>query len=355
MAGFFGLFDYNKEGPGVYLNEPPKGPVKTFFAILGRKFWKIVTLNIMYVLFSIPVIIIALLVGAYVFPMLLPFLQIEILEKLLTGEGVGAAITAATAQTSSKAVSEVVQMTPKETAAFLFVQFNLVLSMSLIGMQLFVVGPVQAGVTYILRNYSREEHAFMWGDFKDHARKNFKQSIITGTIGILAFIIMSVNFSFYASGDVVKNGILNSILTGLMFILFLMFAMMQMYIYPMMVTFKLSIRQLYKNSLLLTIAKLPSNIGIFLLSTLIVTLIPILAIFFLGGIGIVFCIFYYLFIGFGLNLYLTNFYVYRQLKKYMIDPTLEEERKARELLEQQEDENSEKSEEEPIFRDSIDS
>jgi hypothetical protein len=48
MAGFFGLFDYNKEGPGVYLNEPPKGPFKTFFTVLGRKFWKIITVNIMY-------------------------------------------------------------------------------------------------------------------------------------------------------------------------------------------------------------------------------------------------------------------------------------------------------------------
>ncbi len=346
MAGFFGLFDYNKEGPGVYLNEPPKGPVKTFFSILGRKFWKIITVNIMYVLLSLPIILLALLIGAYIFPMLIPFLKLDVLEKFLSPAGVAAAVTQAVSQVASSAASAVKEMTPKETAAVLFVQINLVFSMALIGLQLIVLGPVQAGVTYIFRNYSREEHAFIWGDFKDHAKKNWKQSLITSAISILAFIIMSVNLSFYSSGDIVKNSFLNSILTGLMFILFMIFAMMQMYIYPMLVTFKLTLRQLYKNSLLLTIAKLPSNIGIFLLSLLIILIIPMAGIFLLGGLGIVFCVFYYIFIAFGLNLFLTNFHVYRQLKKYMIDPTLEEERKAKEL-----EGITEEVPEEPIFQD----
>lgn len=353
MAGFFGLFDYNKEGPGVYLNEPPKSASKTFFTILGRKFWKIITINMMYVLLSIPVIIIALLVGTYIFPSLIPFLQLETLEKLLTPQtaavtaaSISQAVSQAVSGTTSQVAEAVKELSPKETAAILFLQFNVVLSMALIGVQLVVCGPVQAGVTYLFRNYSREEHAFIWGDFKDHAKKNFKQSLITSAISFLVFIVLSVNFTFYANNQLVSNVFLNGIFTGLVVILFIMFTIMQMYIYPMMVTFKLTIRQLYKNAFLLTIAKLPSNIGIFLLTLILILAIPMAAILFLGGIGIVVCIFYYLFIGFGINLLLTNFHVYRQLKKYMIDPTLEEERKKKELEGIEEEEK-----EEPIFQD----
>jgi len=357
MAGFFGLFDYSKEGPGVYLNEPPKGPAKTFFAILSRKFWKIITVNMLYVLLSIPVIILALLIGTYIFPTLIPFLQLDVLEKLLTPQTAGVSSTAISqavsqavsqtvSQTASQATDVIAELNPKETAAILFLQFNVVFSMALIGIQLIVCGPVQAGITYIFRNYSREEHAFIWGDFKDHAKKNFKQSTITSLIGLFVFIIMSVNLSFYSSSQLIQNGFLNGIFTGLVAILFIMFAMMQMYIYPMMVTFKLTIRQLYKNAFLLTIAKLPSNFGIFLITLFLTLLIPLAAILFLGGIGIVICIFYYVFIGFGINLLLTNFHVYRQLKKYMIDPTLEEERKQKELEGIEVEEK-----EEPIFQD----
>lgn len=354
MGGFFGLFDYNKEGPGVYLNEPPKGPAKTFFSILGRKFWKIVTVNMMYILFSLPVILIALLVGTYIFPTLIPLLQLDSLTKLLTPEGVSAAVatvTQAASQAASQAAGqakEVVTLTPKETAAILILQFNLVLSMALIGIQLVVCGPVQAGVTYILRNYSREEHAFIWGDFKDHAKRNWKQSTLTSLIGLAVFIILSVNYTFYSNSQLTKNTFLNGALTGIVIVLFFLFTMMQMYIYPMMVTFKLNLKQLYKNALLLTLAKLPQNIGIFLLTLIITLVIPLAAVLFLSSIGFLFCLVYYVFVAFGLNLLITNFFTYRQLKKYMIDPILEEEKKAKEQAGIQ---TMNSVTEEPIFRD----
>ncbi|MHB1483127.1 MAG: YesL family protein [Saccharofermentanales bacterium] len=366
MAGIFGFFDYNKEGPGVYLNEPPKGPFKTFFSVIGRKFWKIVSVNIIYILISLPILALAFIIGIYVFPTIIPFLQIEVLEKLFTADktasgvsGVSQAVSqisqavsqaaSQAASTVSKAASAVsdpaIVLTPKETAAVLFLQLNLALSMMVVGLQLVVLGPAQAGITYVLRNFSREEHAFVWADFKDHAKKNWKQSAITSIISILAFIIMSVNFTYYSSSQFSGNGFLSGILTGLVVILFGLFTMMQMYIYPMMVTFKLSLRQLYKNSFLLTIAKLPSNIGIFIISIIITMVIPLSAILIIGPTGTVFSIFYYIFICFGLNLLVTNFHVYRQLKKYMIDPTLEEERKAKEAAGLEEDT------EKPIFQD----
>lgn len=363
MAGIFGFFDYNKEGPGVYLNEPPKGPLKTFFSVLGRKFWKIISLNILYLLISLPFIALAFIIGLYIFPSIFPFLQIEVLEKLFTPDTttstvsqvssvvsqVSSAVTSAVSSTVSQAASTVSQapvvLTPKETAAVLLLQLNLVLSMMLVGLQLVVLGPAQAGISYVLRNFSREEHAFIWGDFRDHAKKNWKQSTLTCLISLFAFVILSINFSFYANNPFGGNTFIGGIFTGLVIILFGIFTMMQMYIYPMMVTFKLTLKQLYKNSLLLTIAKLPSNIGIMIISMFFTLIIPLAFILFLGAIGTVLCVFYYIFIYFGLNLLITNFHVYRQLKKYMIDPTLEEERKEKEA------QGISEETEEPIFQD----
>ena len=330
MAGFFGLFDYNKEGPGVYLNEPPKGPFKTFFAILGRKFWKVIIINMMYVVLSIPVLLVAWLAGSQIFPGLLPGLTLENLTKIFSS-----AVSSGSVSQASQAVSEIISsgvsgasavsgaggtLSPQETAAILFSQINLVLSFSLVGMQLFVLGPVHAGITYLFRNYSREEHAFIWGDFTEHLKKNWKQSILKRIISFFTVIILSVNFSFYSQGDFISNTFITGLLTGAVAVIFVIFAMMHMYIYPMMVTFKLSIRQLYKNSVLLTMARLPWNIGITLLSVFITTLIPMGLFFLAGNIGMILGIFYYFFLAFGANMLLTNFFVYRQLKKFMIDP-----------------------------------
>ena len=56
MAGFFGLFDYSKPGKGVYKNEPQKSHFAQFWTLVQRKFWNLVQLNLLYLLFCIPIV-----------------------------------------------------------------------------------------------------------------------------------------------------------------------------------------------------------------------------------------------------------------------------------------------------------
>ena len=56
------FFNYNKEGPGVSKDESESG-IGKFFRILKSKFWKICTLNMLYVVCLIPII--AMCVGIY--------------------------------------------------------------------------------------------------------------------------------------------------------------------------------------------------------------------------------------------------------------------------------------------------
>lgn len=51
MAGFFGLFNYAKEGPGIRKDAPKKKTFIVFFETFFRNFWKFIPVNLLYSLF----------------------------------------------------------------------------------------------------------------------------------------------------------------------------------------------------------------------------------------------------------------------------------------------------------------
>ena len=56
MAGFFGLFNYEKEGPGISKNAPKKKTFIVFFETFFRNFWKFIPINLVYGLISFPLV-----------------------------------------------------------------------------------------------------------------------------------------------------------------------------------------------------------------------------------------------------------------------------------------------------------
>lgn len=50
------FFDYQSSGKGIAKNGPEKKPFFKYFEILGRKFWQILELNLLFVLFCLPVV-----------------------------------------------------------------------------------------------------------------------------------------------------------------------------------------------------------------------------------------------------------------------------------------------------------
>lgn len=274
MAGFFGFFDYTKPGPGVPKDSPPKAKFLVFFEVFGRKFWKLIRMNIMFLIFNIPAVIAALVAMQFIFQ-----------QKLLPDMGDD-----------------------------LFVRFAL--GSFLLCIPVITVGPAQAGYTYILRNYSREEHAFPWWDFKDAALKNFKESMIICVLDFVFVLVFGIAINFYSKVEM--NSIIPALATGFLIMAFIVFLMMHLYIYPMLVTFKLKIKQIYKNALIFAMAKFLPNLGI-----LILCFVLLQATFIYPVIGIIlFCLITMSLIGL-----ITNFYAYPKLKKYIIDKLPEEERK----------------------------
>lgn len=56
MAGFFGLFDSTKPGPGISKNEPKKKRFFQFWELYFRKFFKLIIANLLYALVSLPLV-----------------------------------------------------------------------------------------------------------------------------------------------------------------------------------------------------------------------------------------------------------------------------------------------------------
>lgn len=267
-----GLFssNYNKPGPGVDKDAPPKPSIFVFFEVLQRKFWNLIKVNLMFVLFNIPALLIAFIIASVY------------MQKIELGG---------------------------ETENFV-IRFVLAAFMTLL--PLITMGPVQAGFTYILRNYSREEHAFIWSDFKEHFVKNFKQGMAITGIDIVVIYILGIALNFYTS----YSNLVSVAATSFVVLAIVIYSMMHLYIYPMLVTVKLSVKNIYKNALIFSIIKLFPNLIIFVLNLI-----------------IAFAAFYNIIIGIVLYVFLlpsvvglmNNFHVNPIIKRYVVAPSESEE------------------------------
>jgi uncharacterized membrane protein YesL len=56
MLGIFGFLDYSKPGKGVYKNQPQRSRFAFFWVLFQRKFWVLIQLNLLYLIFCLPVV-----------------------------------------------------------------------------------------------------------------------------------------------------------------------------------------------------------------------------------------------------------------------------------------------------------
>ena len=62
-----------------------------------------------------------------------------------------------------------------------------------------ITGPFTPGLCYVTRNWARDEHAFIFSDFKDAVKENWKQGLLTGFITGLVPMVAYVCWDFYGS------------------------------------------------------------------------------------------------------------------------------------------------------------
>lgn len=224
--GFFDRMYYgNPNKPDLRKEDMPEGRFKIFFTVLQVRFWKLIQLNLLYSIFWIPAFFV-------VYVNLMYLIKVQNTPDLVnTIQGMGT-------------------------------------TMILLLLPCFLIaGPATAGTTYVVRNWARDEHAWVWSDFKDAWKQNWKESLIIMLINGLVLIIFYVNLNFYRLQA--QQNVVFLILYYFILIAGLIYLMMNMFIFPMLVTYKLKVRQIFKNAFIFTMAELPRTFVIFAIAGLI--------------------------------------------------------------------------------------
>ena len=172
------LFNPAKPGPGVSKNAPKKKRFFLFWELYFRKFFKLIQANLLYVLWSLPLV---------------------------------------------------------------------------------TVGLAEVGLTYITRNYAREKHAFLWGDFVDTVKKNWRQALPVGLLNAVFQLVLLFDVYFYINLET-KSTVTQVLMCAFSMLLFLVITFMRYYIPLMTITFKLSWKQLYKNALIFSFVAIFQNL-----------------------------------------------------------------------------------------------
>lgn len=134
---------------------------------------------------------------------------------------------------------------------------------------LFLTGPMLAGVTRLMRNWSRGEPCMRWQTLFGGMKQNFGQSLLFSLIeGLLPLAAYSALNYYGGLGD--GGGIGYYALYGFIGLVLFFALMARQTIYTLMVTYRLRFGQILKDAVLLSFLELPKS-----LLTLLVNLLPL--------------------------------------------------------------------------------
>lgn len=237
---FFGLFNYNKEGPGISKNAPKKRTFIVFFETFFRNFWKFIPISLVYSAISLP---------------------------LLTS------------------------------------------------------GLASAGMTNVARNTARDKHSFGLSDFFETIKKNWKQALPSGIINTLVYAILFFDTWFFYNSE----GTMAQIGLGITFAMLFIFTVMNFFLWTLIITFKFTLKQVYKNSFKFAFINFKGNLICFFSQVLVlaiyVGLLLLLSNWFLIVLAIEIMVFAMTFPAF--KYLLVQYCVFPSVKKYIIDPYYE--------------------------------
>lgn len=261
---------YGKSGKGDYRKEDlPTNRWQLFWEMLRVRFSALIRLNLMYVVVWLPTMIVMMM-------------------------GVMSLLTGLTESADDATIAM--------TAVELFQSISMSTLLLLVPC-ITLTGVATPGVCYVTRNWARDEHAFIWSDFKDAIKANWKQSLVVSLITSLMPLIVYVCWQFY--GQMAQNNAFLVVPQVLVLMIGVIWALSVTYFHPLIVTYQLKMRDVFRNGILLAIARLPMSVGMRLLHCLPVIIAVALA-FFVNPLWCVMGIFlYYFIIGFSLSRFVT--------------------------------------------------
>ena len=268
MSNLFGFLDFTK--PGHFVDDNQYPPFIRFWKRYARHFLKLLSVNLLFCILTLPI---------YTWLMSL----------------INVASTQAGGGVISLMGPVLLYFSMKIPAPILVV---------LLIASILVSGPAAAALTYSCATLAWDKPGLFWEEFKLAWKSNWKQSL---PIGIVDALVCFVSI-YYLVDAVALFGAMGLVLTVLWLLLALLYAMMRVYLYPIMVTVELPLGTLIKNALILALLK-PWRP---LLVILVAGIFCLLCIF--ADLVIVPC-FLYSFVA-----YTAAFVAYPMLDKYLLHP-----------------------------------
>lgn len=298
----FSLFSRNTDKKDAVAEDTTPN-LSYFFKLLGRKFGKLMSLNLIMMFQFLPLIIAAIV---YLFGPSVPTSEHALYAPLL---GVSVAGGSPTANLLIGTFSNQLNIPVLSTG-------RLIVIVALIAFTVLTWGWQNVGSTYNLRSLIRGDSCFLMSDYFYAIRRNLKQGFFFGLLDALVIAVLAVDFFYFSSlADYFAFGVMYFVFVVLAFL----YAVMRFYLYHMMITFDLSTRKLLKNALIFTALGFKRNLAALLGLAVVIALN--LALIILGFS-----------IGFTLPLILPIFYLpalagfiagyasWPIIQRYMIDP-----------------------------------
>lgn len=284
--GFFDRFYYGKAGKADFTpDDLPANRFQLFWEVLRVRFWSLMRLNFLQLVFWIPLILLT----------------------LVTVMGLNALV--AEQMEAGKQIEEIIATLRGMLSTYALLLLPCIL----------ITGPSTAAAAHIARNWARDQHAFIWSDFKDAFRENWKQGLAVSAItGVLPLLVV-VGVDFY--GQLARSVPVAVVAQMMIVLAAVLWALALVFLYPLMVGYRLKLHNLLRNGVMLSIARLP-----FVLAIRLATALPLLvgaALVWMGSLyGLLFVGLYYALIGFALHRLVYASFAHGVFDRY-INPGIE--------------------------------
>ena len=292
MGLFFG--GYDKPGAGIDPNAPKKKGFFLYLELVTRKFTKFLQAGFIFSLFSLPLLALVYIISVFVFQRPIYAIQTTALQIM---------------QSNGIPESEI----PGQLGTITFSMCSMV---SVFFVTMWGSGPLSSGLSYVFRCFTRETPVWVWSDGKDKVKENWKQGLGIMIVDLLFLFFVPLAVSFYYALSTVAG--LNLVCTLIIYVLLLamlIYTMMHPYMYQLMITFECHFKDLFKNALLLALAKLPIN----LILTAIALACIVLPIAFIGVMGSLAVVVAGLTVGYIVLRYPMEFYAARVIQKTFLN------------------------------------
>ena len=295
-----------RDGKGVEKGEDTTPNLGFFFKLWGRKFWKLISLNLMMLVQILPLMgcIFLYLGGPKVST------QYDPLYTVLLGAQT--ALPTSEGMTLFNSAAGLLHQTPIFNSWAHWVMGALIL------FHLVTYGWQKVGTTYIMRNLVRGDGVFLFSDYFYAIRRNLKQGLVMGLLDTVDIFALVFDFLYFWNSPATG---MNNFMYIMIFALILIYGIMRFYTYLMLVTFNMKLGKILKNALIFTVLGIKRNI-LALLGILMLVAISVALIVFLVPMKLAFVILLPFLCLLAFCGFMYTYAAYPILQRYMIDPVV---------------------------------